>query len=71
MRTQTAPYKYPRKVEFVTELPKTMNGKWLLKDKLHFMSIVCMPQSSQEILIFSCVRNFVGKIIRRELRAAV
>ncbi len=23
----TAPYKYPRKIEFVTELPKTISGK--------------------------------------------
>ena len=26
-KAQTAPYKYPRKVEFVTELPKTTSGK--------------------------------------------
>jgi acyl-coenzyme A synthetase/AMP-(fatty) acid ligase len=23
----TAPYKYPRKIDFVTELPKTVSGK--------------------------------------------
>lgn len=27
VKTQTAPYKYPRKVEFITELPKTSSGK--------------------------------------------
>ncbi len=27
VKTHTAPYKYPRKVEFVTELPKTISGK--------------------------------------------
>ena len=27
VRTATAPYKYPRAVEFVTELPKTVSGK--------------------------------------------
>jgi acetyl-CoA synthetase/medium-chain acyl-CoA synthetase len=27
VRTQTAPYKYPREIEFVTELPKTISGK--------------------------------------------
>lgn len=27
VKTQTAPYKYPRIVEFVTELPKTISGK--------------------------------------------
>ena len=27
VRTTTAPYKYPRSVEFVTELPKTVSGK--------------------------------------------
>ncbi len=27
VRTTTAPYKYPRAVEFVTELPKTVSGK--------------------------------------------
>ncbi|XP_038619168.1 acyl-coenzyme A synthetase ACSM4, mitochondrial-like [Tachyglossus aculeatus] len=27
VKTVTAPYKYPRKVEFVTELPKTITGK--------------------------------------------
>jgi acetyl-CoA synthetase/medium-chain acyl-CoA synthetase len=27
VRTVTAPYKYPREVEFVTELPKTISGK--------------------------------------------
>uniref|UniRef100_A0A6I8P9R0 medium-chain acyl-CoA ligase n=1 Tax=Ornithorhynchus anatinus TaxID=9258 RepID=A0A6I8P9R0_ORNAN len=27
VQTVTAPYKYPRKVEFVTELPKTITGK--------------------------------------------
>ena len=26
-KRQTAPYKYPRRVEFVTELPKTPTGK--------------------------------------------
>jgi acyl-coenzyme A synthetase/AMP-(fatty) acid ligase len=26
-RTVTAPYKYPRKIEFVTDLPKTVSGK--------------------------------------------
>ena len=28
----TAPYKYPRKIEFVTELPKTISGKIKRKD---------------------------------------
>ena len=27
MRTTTAPYKYPRKIEFVPSLPKTVSGK--------------------------------------------
>ena len=27
VKTNTAPYKYPRIVEYVTELPKTFNGK--------------------------------------------
>ena len=27
VKRTTAPYKYPRKVEFVTELPKTVSGK--------------------------------------------
>lgn len=27
VKTHTAPYKYPRIVEFMTELPKTVNGK--------------------------------------------
>ena len=27
VKHQTAPYKYPRKIEFVTELPKTISGK--------------------------------------------
>ena len=27
VRTSTAPYKYPRAIEFVTELPKTISGK--------------------------------------------
>ncbi|NOX93668.1 MAG: AMP-binding protein [Alphaproteobacteria bacterium] len=27
VKTHTAPYKYPRKVEFVSELPKTISGK--------------------------------------------
>ena len=27
VKTVTAPYKYPRIVEFVTELPKTISGK--------------------------------------------
>ena len=27
MRSVTAPYKYPREVEFVEELPKTISGK--------------------------------------------
>ena len=27
VKTHTAPYKYPRVVEFVTELPKTVSGK--------------------------------------------
>ena len=27
VKTVTAPYKYPREVEFVTELPKTISGK--------------------------------------------
>lgn len=27
VRTSTAPYKYPREIEFVTELPKTISGK--------------------------------------------
>ena len=26
-RRLTAPYKYPREIEFVTELPKTISGK--------------------------------------------
>ena len=26
-KKETAPYKYPRKIEFVTELPKTVSGK--------------------------------------------
>ncbi|MGI6133848.1 MAG: AMP-binding enzyme, partial [Christensenellales bacterium] len=27
VKSQTAPYKYPRVIEFVTELPKTISGK--------------------------------------------
>ena len=27
VRQQTAPYKYPRAIEFVRELPKTISGK--------------------------------------------
>ena len=27
MKSQTAPYKYPRIVEYVDELPRTVNGK--------------------------------------------
>jgi acetyl-CoA synthetase len=27
VKTVTAPYKYPRQVEFVPELPKTVSGK--------------------------------------------
>ena len=27
VKSHTAPYKYPRAVEFVTELPKTISGK--------------------------------------------
>ena len=27
VKRMTAPYKYPRRVEFVTELPKTVSGK--------------------------------------------
>ena len=27
VKTHTAPYKYPRIVEFVTDLPKTISGK--------------------------------------------
>jgi acetyl-CoA synthetase/medium-chain acyl-CoA synthetase len=27
VKKQTAPYKYPRKIEFVDELPKTISGK--------------------------------------------
>ena len=27
VKTTTAPYKYPRKIEFVTSLPKTVSGK--------------------------------------------
>ena len=27
VRSTTAPYKYPRSVEFVSELPKTISGK--------------------------------------------
>jgi len=27
VKKETAPYKYPRKIEFVDELPKTISGK--------------------------------------------
>ena len=27
VKTTTAPYKYPREVEFLAELPKTISGK--------------------------------------------
>jgi len=27
VKKQTAPYKYPREIQFVTELPKTISGK--------------------------------------------
>jgi acyl-coenzyme A synthetase/AMP-(fatty) acid ligase len=27
VKTRTAPYKYPRKIEFIEELPKTVSGK--------------------------------------------
>jgi len=32
VKTNTAPYKYPRIVEFVAELPKTISGKVMRKD---------------------------------------
>jgi acetyl-CoA synthetase len=32
VKTNTAPYKYPRIVEFVSELPKTISGKVMRKD---------------------------------------
>ena len=32
VKKTTAPYKYPRIVEFVTELPKTVSGKIMRKD---------------------------------------
>ena len=32
MKTRVAPYQYPRKVEFVTELPLTATGKIVRKD---------------------------------------
>ena len=32
VKSQTAPYKYPRKVEFIDELPKTATGKVRRKD---------------------------------------
>jgi acyl-coenzyme A synthetase/AMP-(fatty) acid ligase len=32
VKTQTAPYKYPRKVEFVDSLPKTISGKILRRE---------------------------------------
>ena len=31
VKEKTAPYKYPRVVEFVDELPKTFNGKIMRK----------------------------------------
>lgn len=33
VKTVTAPYKYPRKVAFISELPKTVSGK-ILRSKL-------------------------------------
>ena len=27
MKDRTAPYKYPREIEFINELPKTVSGK--------------------------------------------
>jgi acetyl-CoA synthetase len=27
VKSRTAPYKYPRKIEFVRQLPKTVSGK--------------------------------------------
>jgi len=27
VKRETAPYKYPREIEFVAELPKTLSGK--------------------------------------------
>ena len=33
VKTHTAPYKYPRIVEFRTELPKTISGK-IIRNKL-------------------------------------
>jgi len=27
VKSRTAPYKYPREIEFLTELPKTISGK--------------------------------------------
>ena len=32
VRATTAPYKYPRKIEFVDELPKTLTGKILRRE---------------------------------------
>jgi acetyl-CoA synthetase len=32
VKKTTAPYKYPRSVEFVSELPKTVSGKIMRKD---------------------------------------
>jgi len=31
-KTRTAPYKYPRRIEFVRELPKTVSGKILRRE---------------------------------------
>ena len=35
----TAPYKYPRIVEFVEELPKTISGKMCIRDRLGAVAI--------------------------------
>jgi len=32
VKSSTAPYKYPRKIEFIAELPKTITGKVKRKD---------------------------------------
>jgi medium-chain acyl-CoA synthetase len=32
VKSQTAPYKYPRKIEFVESLPKTVSGKILRRE---------------------------------------
>lgn len=49
VKTNTAPYKYPRQVEFVNALPKTISGK---------IRRVEIRENDNKFSIFSALRNF-------------